>query len=366
MKFKFLKRTAAALFSVLLTAGFIVTAYASEEAVETIPEAAEVGGQLYSYGVCGEDTSYTWNETTGELVISGNGKIESDYNYNKDGKFCYNQKIKSVIIKEGITQIGSYCFRNSTNIRKVVIPKSCTLIGSHAFYKLSNAEFYYNGTREQFWNIKILQTNREILTGKKHYNTGKEHLFSDVTNKSSYFYYPVEWAATKKITTGVGDGTNFEPSRKCTRAMIVTLLYRLAGSPKVNKTGTFKDVPKGSWYHDAVYWAVEKKITTGYGNGTFQPNTICSRAMLVTFLHRYYNGGKYDSVIWGYLVPDVPSGSWYFDSVHWAYFNSQIATGKGDGLFHPNDPCTRGEAMTFLFRLMNEGNSDSPFDQTLD
>ena len=365
MSKKLFKRLTAVLFAVILAAGTIVPA-AADEILEGAPEAAEVGEQeLYPFGTCGEDASYTWNEDTGELVISGTGKIECNYVYGGGaGRFYNNPKIKSVIINEGITQIGGSLFRESGNIRKVVIPKSCTLIGSHAFYKVTNVDFYYNGSREEFWNIRILDTNMGLMNGKLHFKTGKEHLFKDVTNRSAFFYNPVDWAATKKVTTGTGDGSRFEPYLTCNRAMIVTLLYRLAGKPKVNAAGTFKDVQKGSWYHDAVYWAVEKGITTGYGSGTFQPYAVCNRAMLITFIHRY-DGGKYDLVVWGYEIPDVDYPSWYYTSVHWAYFNSHIASGKGDGLFHPNDPCTRGEAMTFLYRLMNEGNDYDNFDQTL-
>ena len=365
MKQTVFRKLMAVFISMMLIASMAVPA-AADDVLEGAAGAAEVGGQeLYSFGVCGEDATYTWNEKTGEVIISGTGMIECKFDYYSAGRFYNNPKIKSVIINEGITQIGSYLFHNSTNIRKVVIPKSCILIGQHAFYKLSDdVDFYYNGTKEEFWNIKIKYTNNSLMSGKLHFAKGKEHLFTDVTNRSAYYYNPVDWAATKKITSGTGDGSRFEPSLTCTRAMIVTLLHRMAGSPKPKKTGTFKDVPKGSWYHDAVYWAVEKGITTGYGSGKFQPYAVCTRAMLVSFIHSY-DGGKYDSVVWGYKIPDVDYESWYYTSVHWAYFNSHIASGKGDGLFHPNDPCTRAEAMTFLYRYMNEGNHYDNFDQML-
>ncbi len=363
VKGKVFRKLMAVFISMMLIVSMGVPA-AADEILEGAPEAAEVG--LNSEGFCGEDARYTWNESTGVLDITGTGKIETNYFSYESGAFYNNPKIKSVIIHEGITQIGHYFFHGSTNIKSVVIPKSCILIGEHAFYKVSDADFYYNGTREEFWNIKIKGTNMGLMSGRLHFGKGKEHLFTDVTNRGAFFYNPVDWAATKKVTTGTGDGSRFEPYLTCNRAMIVTLLYRLAGKPKVNAAGTFKDVPKGSWYYDAVYWAVEKGITTGYGNGTFQPFAKCTRAMLVTFLHRFYNGGTYDPVlIWGTVIPDVPNGSWYQISVYWAYYLSHIATGKGDGLFHPNDPCTRGEAMTFLYRLMNEGNDYDNFDQTL-
>ncbi len=361
MKNKLLKRIAASLLAAVLSAGLIVPAYA-EESLEEAPEAALVG-TLSASGYCSSTVEYTWNASTGEVVLTGKGRLDTSYDPN--AYFSHNNAIKSVVIKDGIQVIGPQTFQSSKNLKRIELPASCVLIEHHAFNGVSNLDLYYNGTKEQFWNITFENTNQGIMEARLHFLKGQEHQFKDVTNRGDYYYNPVSWAGVKGYAAGIGDSGNFAPKQVCNRAMVVTLLYRIAGSPKVNATGKFKDVPTGSWFHDAVYWAVEKGITTGYGSGTFQPYANCTRAMLVTFIHRYCNGGQYYMPYWGYDInfPDVKYGEWYWASVYWGVYEEDFVRGKGDGLFHPNDPCTRGEAMTFLYRFMNDAEKTSVFDQ---
>ncbi len=352
MKNKLLKRIAVSFLAAVLSAGLIVPVYA-EESLEAAPEAAEVG-TLSASGYCGPNVKYTWNASTGEVVITGKGRLDTSYNPSE--YFSHNNAIKSVVIKDGIQVIGPFTFQSSKNLKKIEIPASCVLIEDHAFNGVSGLNIYYKGTKEQFWNITVERTNQGFLDAKLNFAKGEPHQFKDVTDNNAFYYNSISWAGVTGIGAGIEGGTKFNPKGGCTRAMIVTLLHRIAGKPKSNTAPSFSDVKEGDWYYDAVCWAVEKGITSGYGKGTFSPNAPCTRAMIVTMIHNY-DGGYYDTVFWIIkpFFPDVPYGAWYWASVNWAHVESQIANGKGDGLFHPNDPCTRGEAMSFLYRYMNKG-----------
>ena len=111
--------------------------------------------------------------------------------------------------------------------------------------------------------------------------------FKDVT-AGSYYFNAVMWALENGITTGTGDGTTFSPDMTCTRSQVVTFLHRSAGTPKpASSANPFRDVASNAYYYNAVLWAVENGITTGTGNGSFSPLMVCSRGQIVTFLHRY-------------------------------------------------------------------------------
>ena len=168
--------------------------------------------------------------------------------------------------------------------------------------------------------------------------------FSDVST-SAYYYEAVDWAVENGITKGTDD-THFSPDGICTRAQAVTFLWRAAGSPKPEtRTMPFTDVPAGSYYYDAVLWAVENGITKGTSDTTFSPNMTCSRAQIVTFLFRAI-GKLVDSKA---EFSDVLTDSYYANAVAWAVENG-VTNGIGDGLFGPDNSCTRAQIVTFLFR----------------
>ena len=167
--------------------------------------------------------------------------------------------------------------------------------------------------------------------------------FSDVST-SAYYYEAVKWAQEKGITGGIGNGL-FGPNRPCTRAQIVTFLWRAAGSPEPKAMSSFADVSTDAYYAKAVAWAVENGITTGTGDGKFSPDTTCTRAQSVTFLFRAI-GKLVDSKA---EFSDVLTDSYYANAVAWAVVNG-VTNGIGDGLFGPNNSCTRAQIVTFLFR----------------
>lgn len=168
--------------------------------------------------------------------------------------------------------------------------------------------------------------------------------FTDVSAKA-YYFDAVAWAVKNKITSGQSD-TLFAPDASCTRAQMVTFLWRANGSPAPKTTEMpFTDVSKDAYYYDAVLWASENGITTGTGETTFSPNQVISRAEAVTFLWRA--AGK--PIAEGGLFADVESTKYYAEAVRWAV-TSGITNGMSDSTFAPNDICTRAHIVTFLYR----------------
>ena len=167
--------------------------------------------------------------------------------------------------------------------------------------------------------------------------------FSDVST-NAYYYEAVKWAQEKGITGGIGNGL-FGPNQPCTRAQIVTFLWRAAGSPEPKTMSSFADVSMDAYYAKAVAWAVENSITTGTGDGKFSPDATCTRAQSVTFLFRAI-GKLVDSKA---EFSDVLTDSYYANAVAWAVENG-VTNGIGDGLFGPDNSCTRAQIVTFLYR----------------
>lgn len=185
--------------------------------------------------------------------------------------------------------------------------------------------------------------NMESMPSGTDFDTSNK--FSDVP-WNSYCAKPVEWAVSNGITKGTGKN-QFSPDRACTRAEIVTFLWRAAGSPEPKNTkNIFTDVPSNAYYKKAVLWAVEEGVTSGVGKNQFSPSAVCTRAQAVTFLHRY---AGYAASSMSLPYRDVPDDAFYTLSVRWALENN-ITSGTGKTTFSPDKPCTRGEIVTFLYR----------------
>ena len=170
------------------------------------------------------------------------------------------------------------------------------------------------------------------------------NLFVDV-KASDYFYDAVLWAAEKGVTSGA-DALHFNPNAPCTRAQIVTFLWRAAGSPAPKNMSSFADVPADAFYAKAVAWAVENGITGGTGDGKFSPDATCTRAQAVTFLYRASGA---PAVSGNAAFSDVATNAYYAAAVKWAEKNG-ITGGIGGGLFDSNNNCTRAQIVTFLYR----------------
>ena len=169
------------------------------------------------------------------------------------------------------------------------------------------------------------------------------NFFYDVPN-GAYFYEAVKWAVDKGITNGLSD-TMFGPYESCTRAQIVTFLWRAAGSPEPKTVSSFTDVPASAYYAKAVAWAVENGITNGMTETTFAPDATCTRGQSVTFLYRALKGTASGSA----NFTDVKSDAFYADAINWAVANN-VTNGTSNTTFSPNADCTRAEIVTFLYR----------------
>ncbi len=178
-------------------------------------------------------------------------------------------------------------------------------------------------------------------------NSAAPDLFEDVL-EDSYYYDAVHWAAERGITGGIGV-RRFAPDAACTRAQMVTFLWRAAGSPEPEDRAHFEDVPADAYYAKAVAWAASEGIARGVDETRFDPNGTCTRADGVTFLARAAKASESDGKT-GFA--DVPEDAYYASAVKWASENG-IVKGIGGGLFGPHNDCTRAQIVTFLHRMQH-------------
>lgn len=171
--------------------------------------------------------------------------------------------------------------------------------------------------------------------------------FRDVPT-DAYYYEAVKWAQKKGITSGIGDGL-FGPNQPCTRAQIVTFLWRAAGAPVVNYAMDLTDVPSDAYYAEAVRWALSQGITTGTADGRFAPDATCTRAQGMTFLFRASKASADGAPAFS----DVAADAYYAEAVKWATDNG-ITNGTTSSTFSPGSGCTRAQIVTFLWRLYAE------------
>ena len=177
--------------------------------------------------------------------------------------------------------------------------------------------------------------------------------FEDVTDDSQYFYRPVFWAVENEITNGA-TSTTFNPGAACTRAQVVTFLWRAAGKPEPKRsTNPFEDVKDDQYYTKAILWAVENEITNGTGDGRFNPGATCTRGQIVTFLWRYFEETEPENE--ENPFEDVKDGQYYTKAILWAVEDA-ITRGTSADKFSPNSTCTRGQIVTFLYRAMTDGS----------
>ena len=180
---------------------------------------------------------------------------------------------------------------------------------------------------------------------------GSPAIVFEDVDPNEYYVPAVSWAVAKGVTAGTS-ATTFSPDEGCTRGQVVTFLWRAAGQPEPSGTkNPFKDVKSGEYYYNAVLWAVENGITSGTSATTFSPEDVCTRGQIVTFLWRA--NGKPTPSKTSNPSKDVKSGDYFYDAVLWAV-EKGITLGTDATHFSPSDTCTRGQVVTFLYRAVKE------------
>ena len=171
-------------------------------------------------------------------------------------------------------------------------------------------------------------------------DTAAKSAFADVSS-DAYYAQPVQWAVENKVTSGTS-ATTFSPNDKCTRAQIITFLWRASGSPAVSGENPFTDVSDNVYYYQAVLWAAENGMASGTA---FSPNEPCTRAMAVEFMWKQAGSPKAEAA----SFTDVPADASYSDAVGWAVQHA-VTSGTSATTFSPDSTCTRGQIVTFLYR----------------
>ncbi len=299
---------------------------------EPLPDDTTVkANTTYKWRFTPDDDNYT--TLTGEVELyhkssSGGGWYDSYYTIKATaGAGGSISPSGSVSVREGRDQTFTITPDKSYAVSNVKIDgKSIGAVKSYTFE---------NVRRPHTIEVIFMKANGNPQAG----------VFVDVAT-GSYYEDAVDWAVGNGITQGT-DATHFSPDGICTRAQAVTFLWRAAGSPKPEtRTMPFTDIPAGSYYYDAVLWTVENGITKGTSDTTFSPNMTCTRAQIVTFLWR---SEKSPAAGTANPFADVKSTAYYADAVLWAV-KEDITRGTTSTAFSPNTDCTRAQIVTFLWR----------------
>ena len=299
---------------------------------EPLPDDTTVkANTTYKWRFTPDDDNYT--TLTGEVELyhkssSGGGWYDSYYTIKATaGAGGSISPTGSVSVREGRDQTFTITPDKSYAVSNVKIDgKSIGAVKSYTFENVS---------RTHTIEVIFMKANGNPQTG----------VFVDVAT-GSYYEDAVDWAVENGITQGTDD-THFAPDGICTRAQAVAFLWRAAGSPKPEThTMPFADVPAGSYYYDAVLWAVENGIAKGTSDTTFSPNMTCTRAQIVAFLWR---SEKSPAAGTANPFADVKSAAYYADAVLWAV-KEDITKGTTSTAFSPNTDCTRAQIVTFLWR----------------
>ena len=360
-------------------------------------------------GQWGENLSWSFNPDTGLLTFTGSGEMAEAPSASLPW-LEFLDAITAVSLPEGLTSICTSAFHGCANLTEVVIPDTVTAIGDNAFAGCDGlTDVYYAGTQADWEAITFgtqsldplpegLRLHPETADPQGHWTLQEptwpnctdpgtqqmtcpcgysqdlevpaqghdwdkgvcqrcqyeaqkaSEIFRDVKNKD-YFAAAVLWAVRNGITAGV-DETHFGPKQDCTRAQIVTFLWAAMDRPEPSATeNPFTDVKKKHYFYSAVLWALENGITKGVDETHFGPNQACTRAQAVTFL--WTASGQPEPTITENPFTDVKKKQYYYKAVLWALENG-ITAGVDETHFGPNQTCTRGQIVTFLYNTFAE------------
>lgn len=329
---------------------------------------------------------------SGELVLPQSVTRISDW-----ACLRYHSSTGQLVIPDGVAEVGDYAFFNATGCGELILPESLRSIGDYAFdfsfdevppkYVVIPASvrtigscafdawpedlilffegdapmidriissgytrLFYREAANGWTDSPCYQSAGGLWNGMPlaaYFACGSMH-FIDV-DLESYYIAPMTWAVEQGITNGTTELT-FAPEDTCTRSQMVTFLWRAAGCPEPEtEVCPFDDVDQDAYYTKAVLWASENGITNGVGDGKFAPNRSVTRGQMATILYRYMG----ENIFGNNPFTDVGPGNYYFEAVRWAY-RSGITKGLTATSFGPDDPCTRSQIVTFLYRAFAE------------
>ena len=307
------------------------------ESVVTEPTCTEGGFTTYTCR-CGD--SYVSDETEplghdfGAWYVTKEATEEAEGQEQRDCSRCDASETRPI---PKLDHVHDY--------ESVVTEPTCTE-GGFTTYTCRCGDSYVSDETEPLGHA--FENGTCIRCGEKDPDYVPENPFTDVP-ESQWYFEPVLWAVENGITSGTSAAT-FSPDQTCTRAQVVTFLWRAFGKPEPTQTDNpFTDVAEGDYFYSAVLWAVENGITAGMNATTFGPNNPCTRAQVVTFLWRAMDEPMPENA--ENPFSDVTEGEWFFNPVLWAVENS-ITAGMSPTTFAPNNPCTRAQVVTFLWRTM--------------
>ncbi|MBQ3261657.1 MAG: S-layer homology domain-containing protein [Oscillospiraceae bacterium] len=308
------------------------------------------------------------------------------------GKYAFSYcAAEAVTLPNGLQEIGDWAYAGA-KLRQIVVPASVTKLGTGAYQgcdfakvikvlgpveKLESHTFYHCRPTDLFLSKDIRSTARDVFQIDAHVthvycDGGKARFLDNIKNLDAFHYvylhtntpldiHPtftdvpdgawyadsVQWAAERSFTSGTSE-TTFSPEAICTRAQMVTFLWRFCGSPKMtNAANPFDDVHESDYFYQAVLWAVENNITNGTSGHTFSPEKTVTRAETVTFFWRKHAREVPNGSVKKFR--DVPRNAYYADAVDWAVY-TELTNGISADLFGPDQPCTRAQIVTFLNR----------------
>ena len=305
-----------------------------EGKVTTAPTYEKTGVKTYTCGIC----KATKTESIPQLVNSGSGS--SGGGSNKTTTYPVNITTKTE--DNGTTSSSSKMASKGNMVTITVEPDRYYLVDEVIVRDSKGKQLPVKDNGDGTYTFEMPADKVMVEPTFSWVNP-----FVDVKN-TAYYTSAVEWTLKHMITQGTTDIT-FTPNGSCTRAHIVTFLWRAAGSPEPESAVSFADVPAGSYYAKAVAWAVENGITLGMTDVTFSPNAACTRAQSMTFLYRASEASASGAP----TFYDVAEDAYYAAAVKWATDNG-ITNGTGNGLFGSNNTCTRAQIVTFLWRLYAE------------
>ena len=332
-----------------------------------------------SSGTCGDNLTWTFDSATGTLTVAGSGEMYDFDDYSPDDYspwYSYKSQILHVVLPDGLTKIGGCAFDGCTGLTQITLPAGLTEIGWGAFFGCTGLTdvvipasvteirdkafgYWWDNDANNYKPIagfKIYgykETAAQTYAQKNGFRfipLDPQSGFADVKPKH-YYYNAMLWALERGITSGTSRVT-FSPNDTCTRGQVMTFLYAAKGKPEADwSNNPFVDVKKSKYYYKPVLWAYQNGITNGVDDTHFQPNGGCTRAQVVTFL--WALSGKPNPAEGSNPFEDVKKSSWYYKAVLWAYQNG-ITSGVDATHFGPNQTCTRGQVVTFLYALLGK------------